>query len=165
MSNRDVIDQMAELLLAGSETTSGQSAPLQPGTTQILTLYVGTVGCLFLEIARNPKVKQKLLASLPVLRPEDEIMDSKLVREDPRYRYLEACIKENLRMHPIASEMGRRTLDFDYSVDDFEIPAYTVVSASYRRLHNSEDHWPQADRFWPERWLEGDEREDAPEPE
>ena len=92
-------------------------------------------------------------------------MDSKLVREDPRYRYLEACIKENRRMHPIASEMGRRTLDFDYSVDNFEIPAYTVVSASYRRLHNSEDHWPQADRFWPERWLEGDEREDAPEPE
>lgn len=118
-----------------------------------------------MSIARNPEVKKKLLASLPVLGPDDEVMVSKTVREDPQYRYLEACIQENLRMYPIASEMGRRTLDQEFAAGDYEIPPFTVVSASYRHLHRDERYWPQADRFWPERWLEGDEREGAPEPE
>ncbi|KAH6877811.1 cytochrome P450 [Alternaria rosae] len=106
MSNQDIIDQMSELLLAGSETTS-----------------------------------------------------------DPQYRYLEACLKENLRMNPIASELGRRTTDQGHTINGNEIPPYTIVSASYRALHRDERYWPQAERFWPERWLEGEEREDAPEPD
>lgn len=165
MSSRDIIDQMSELLLAGSETTSGTSS------SHLLSLWMlswcskGTIGCLFLELARNPDVRKKLLDSLPVLGPHDAILDSKVVREDPKYRYLEACIKENLRMHPIASEMGRRTLNQEYSIGGYEIPAFTVVSASYRVTHNDEKHWPQADRFWPERWLEHGEMGDAPAPE
>lgn len=120
---------------------------------------------MFLEIARNPDVKAKLLKSLPVLGKDDRIIDSKVVREEDTFHYLEACIKEGLRMHPIASEMGRRTLDQAYRVGEYEIPPYTIVSASYRQLHRNSEHWPEANRFWPERWLEGDEREGAPEPE
>ncbi|KAI4703455.1 hypothetical protein J4E81_002334 [Alternaria sp. BMP 2799] len=147
MSNQDIIDQMSELLLAGSETTSG------------------TMACLFVELARTPAALEKLLASLPVLGPNDPTLDSKTVRTDPQYRYLEACLKENLRMNPIASELGRRTTDQGHNINGNEIPPYTIVSASYRALHRDERYWPQAERFWPERWLEGEEREDAPEPD
>jgi cytochrome P450 len=63
---------------------------------------------------------------------------------------------ENLRMHPIASEFGRRTMENSIVLDGHVIPPYTVVSASYRALHLNEDHWPQADRFWPERFLAED---------
>lgn len=110
-------------------------------------------------------MKKKLLASLPVLGPDDPILDSKTVRTDPRFGYLEACIKENLRMHPIASEMGRRTLEKSHIIAGHYIPPYTVVSASYRHLHLNEDYWPSANRFWPERWLGREEREGAPAPE
>ncbi|KAK2589787.1 hypothetical protein QQS21_012531 [Conoideocrella luteorostrata] len=147
MNSREIIDQMSELLLAGSETTSG------------------TIACLFLELARNPNVKRKLLASLPVLDENDAILSSKTIREDPTYCYLEACIKENLRKHPIASEMGRRTMGKPHYIDDYIIPPFTVVSASYRDLHLNEKYWPDPDRFWPERWLDGEEREGAPEPD
>ncbi|GFN13409.1 cytochrome P450 [Aspergillus tubingensis] len=91
METRDVIDQMSEILIAGSETTSG------------------TIACFFLELLRNPDTKEKLVKSLPVLQPSDPIISSKTVRTSPEYEYLEACIKEVLRLHPIASEMGRRT--------------------------------------------------------
>ncbi|RYO11808.1 hypothetical protein AA0111_g12720 [Alternaria arborescens] len=147
MSNQDIIDQMSELLLAGSETTSG------------------TMACLFVELARTPAALNKLLATLPPLSPSSPILDSKTVRTDPQYRYLEACLKENLRMNPIASELGRRTLDQGHNVNGFDIPPYTIVSASYRALHRDERYWPEPNRFWPERWLEGKEREGAPEPE
>jgi cytochrome P450 len=164
MSNQDIIDQMSELLLAGSETTSGKLFPLMHFISHHLT-YSGTMACLFVELARTPAALTKLLASLPVLGPSSPILDSKTVRTDPQYRYLEACLKENLRMNPIASELGRRTLDKGHNVNGFEIPPYTIVSASYRALHRDKRYWPEPNRFWPERWLEGEEMEGAPEPE
>ncbi|KAK2006680.1 cytochrome P450 [Colletotrichum eremochloae] len=147
MSARDIVDQMAEILLAGSETTSG------------------TIGCLFLELARNPDVRAKLLASLPAKGFYDEIVSSKTVRNESDYEYLEACIKENLRLHPIASEMGRRTGNQWVELCGYNLPPHTVVSASYRDLHRNEKYWPQADRFWPERWLPEDKRDGAPPPD
>ena len=68
-------------------------------------------------------------------------------------------------MHPIASEMGRRTLGESHQFGEYYIPPYTVVSASYRQLHRDERYWPEPMRFWPERWLEGAARGNAPKPE
>jgi len=144
MDTRDITDQMAEILLAGSETTSG------------------TLACLFLELARNPVVYNKLLESLPSAAIGDDIVSSKMVRTEPQYEYLEACIKENLRLHPIASEMGRRTGTEWVNLMGYDLPPHTVVSASYRALHLNEEYWPQAQRFWPERFLAEEKRGDAP---
>lgn len=147
MSARQIVDQMSEILLAGSETTSG------------------TIACLFLELARNPDVKAKLLKSLPIREPEERMIKSQEVRDEVKYRYLNACIKENLRLHPIASEMGRRTGNQRITLAGYELPPRTVVSASYREMQRSAEYWPEPLRFWPERWLDGEEREGAPEPE
>ncbi|KAF4961211.1 hypothetical protein FGADI_448 [Fusarium gaditjirri] len=146
MTSRDILDQMSELLLAGSETTSG------------------TIACLFLELARNPRARAKLLASLPAISHDDldDIIISKTVRDSKDYQYLEACIKENLRLHPIASEMGRRTGDQWINLMGYDLPPHTVVSASYRDLHRNEEYWPDALSFIPERWLPDDERGDYP---
>ncbi|KAH7123056.1 cytochrome P450 [Dactylonectria macrodidyma] len=146
MSSRDILDQMSEILLAGSETTSG------------------TIACLFLELARNPRVRYKLLASLPGMSHHnlEHIVVSKTVRDSPDYKYLEACIKENLRLHPIASEMGRRTGDQWINLMGYDLPPHTVVSASYRDLHRNGQHWPDAMSFIPERWLPDDQRGDVP---
>ncbi|KAG9495280.1 hypothetical protein J7337_013516 [Fusarium musae] len=146
MNSRDILDQMSEILLAGSETTSG------------------TIACLFLELARNPRVRAKLLASLPAIRhgDVDNIIVSKTVRDSGKFLYLEACIKENLRLHPIAFEMGRRTGDQWINLMGYDLPPHTVVSASYRDLHRNEDYWPDALSFIPERWLPDSERGDFP---
>ncbi|KAF5585627.1 cytochrome P450 monooxygenase family 3 subfamily A [Fusarium subglutinans] len=144
MNTRDIVDQMSEILLAGSETTSG------------------TTACLFLELARSPDKRAKLLDSLPVLDIGDEIISGKAVRNDPKYRYLNACIKEALRMHPIASEMGRRTGDQWVRLMGYNLPPHTVVSASYRDLHRNEEYFPKAMTFLPERFLEESERGDVP---
>ncbi|KAK8012845.1 cytochrome P450 [Apiospora marii] len=151
MTTRDIVDQMAEILLAGSETTSG------------------TLGCLFLELARTPDARAKLMASLTpksFTDYDDDIVTSKTVRTGTdEYEYLEACLRENLRLHPIASEMGRRTGNQWVELLGYSLPPHTVVSASYRDLHRNERYWPQAHRFWPERWLPADKREGAPAPD
>jgi cytochrome P450 len=147
MSTRQIVDHMSEVLLAGTETTSG------------------TIACFFLEVARNPDVKAKLLASLPIRKLDDPIITSKEIRNTEQYKYLNACIQENLRLHPIASEMGRRTGNEWVFLGGYDLPPHTVVSSSYRELHRDGKYWPEPLRFWPERWLEGDDRDGAPEPE
>ncbi|RKK07356.1 hypothetical protein BFJ67_g18312, partial [Fusarium oxysporum f. sp. cepae] len=89
-------------------------------------------------------------------------ISGKAVRNDPKYRYLNACIKETLRLHPIASEMGRRTGDQWVQLMGHNLPPHTVVSASYRDLHRNEDYFPKAMSFLPERFLEDSERGDVP---
>lgn len=147
MSTRQIVDQMAEIMLAGSETTSG------------------TTAALFLELARNSEVKAKLLKSLQVRKVEDPIITSREVRHSSEFQYLNACIKENMRLHPIASEMGRRTGKQWVKLMGHDLPPHTVVCASFRHLHRDESYWEDPMRFWPERWLEDSEREGAPKPE
>lgn len=135
LTSLEIIDHMSEVLIGGSETTSTQ------------------IGTLFLELARNPIVRAKLLASLPAVSIHDEnVVSAKAVRlEKDQYEYLEACIKENLRLHPIASELGRRTGSEWMELGGYSLPPYTVVCASYRAVHRSEYFWPKPLRFWPER--------------
>ena len=149
MGTIDVVDQMSEILLAGSETTSG------------------TIASFFLEIARNEEVKAKLLRSLPARSPSDPLIDAKTIRSDPQYAYFEACLKETLRLHPIASEMGRTTGKKRVQIAGHTLPPHTIVSVSYRNLHVDPEFWPEPKRFWPERWLEPDHElaTGAPPPE
>lgn len=147
MEIQDIVDQMSELLMAGAETTSG------------------TMACLCVQLARNPDVRKKVLATLPALHYSDPVITGREVRDDPRYDYLNACIKECLRLHPIASEMGRRTGTQWVTLMGYNLPPHTVVSASYMSLQRNEKYWPQPERFWPERWLSGENTEGAPKPE
>lgn len=136
---------MAEILLAGAETTSG------------------TLACLFYQLARHPAAAEKLKASLPIRTANDAIIAAKEIRNDPQYEYLNACMKECLRINPIASELGRRTGTEWKKIGGLELPPHTVVSVSYRMLHLDQRYWPEPNRFWPERWLEEGKREGAPE--
>jgi cytochrome P450 len=138
---------MSEILLAGSGTTSG------------------TMGRFFLEMARNPEVKAKLLASLPIRCLNEPIVNDREIRNGEQYYFLNVCTKETLRLHTLTSELGRRTGTEWVNLMRYDLPPHTVVSASYRDLQRNGKYWPEPLRFWPERWLEGDEREGAPQPE
>jgi cytochrome P450 len=75
MNARDILDQLSELLLAGAETTSA------------------TMCYFFMELARNPDVRKKLLDEIPARKVEDPLIDGINVRNDPQYDYLTACIQ------------------------------------------------------------------------
>ncbi|KAJ5649356.1 cytochrome P450 [Penicillium longicatenatum] len=99
-------------------------------------------------------IDQMVEILLAVLGPNDLIISSQKVRLGPEFEYLEACIKEALRLHPIASEMGRQTGPLSIELVGYHLPPFTVVSASYRELHRNPKHWPEPLRSWPERWLQ-----------
>jgi cytochrome P450 len=66
--------------------------------------------------------------------------------------YLDAVIKETLRMRPPVPVVVRRLLA-PMTLGGYDLPTGTVVAPCVPLIHNDERHYPEADRFLPERFL------------
>lgn len=67
--------------------------------------------------------------------------------------YLDAVIKETLRMRPPVPVVTRRLLE-PMTLGGHDLPAGTVVAPCVPLIHNDERHYPQAGEFLPERFLD-----------
>jgi len=74
--------------------------------------------------------------------------------------YLDAVLKETLRLYAPLPASEPRSLPTDSVIDGFQIPAGTVVGMSPYTLHRNPDIFPGPLVFNPERWL-GDPKEVA----
>lgn len=68
--------------------------------------------------------------------------------------YLDAVIKEVLRLRPVIAEAGR-LLTRPCTIAGTTYPAGVMVTANVHLTHRRPDAYPQPDRFRPERFLEG----------
>jgi len=67
--------------------------------------------------------------------------------------FLQACLKEGMRVHPIIDQVAR-VATRDLTIAGWQIPAGTTVSPSIRLAHSSADNFADAGRFWPRRLLD-----------
>ena len=90
------------------------------------------------RLLRNPEVLARL-------------RDSIAAGEDD---YLEATVKETLRTRPVIADVARK-LTSPFTVAGYELPKGTYVLPAIAALHYREDLFPEAERFKPERFLDG----------
>jgi cytochrome P450 len=90
----------------------------------------------FERLLRNPEVLERLKASLA-----------------DGDAYLDATIKETLRVRPVITDAARR-LTRGIELAGYEIPAGAMVMPSIAAIHFREDLYPDPDAFRPERFLE-----------
>ncbi len=132
-TDRHVIGNAITMVFAGEDTTSN------------------TMAWLLDFVARDPAVAARLAAEAdavigagPVLR-EFGALD--------RFTYTDACVDEAMRLKPVAPFLGLET-NRPVVVGDVALEARTPVMVITRLAGRSEEDFPQAEVFRPERWLE-----------
>lgn len=101
-------------------------------------------------IALNPEKQEKLREEVRRVLPEK---DSEFTEASmSNVPYLRACIKESQRMYPLVIGQGR-TITRDCVISGYQVPAGTWVSMIPLQLLKSDQYFPRAAEFLPERWL------------
>jgi cytochrome P450 len=131
LNDREVRDALITILIAGHDTTA-------------LAL-----SWALSEIAQYPDVVDRLSDELVRVTsggpPEAEHL--------PALQYLEAAIRESLRLRPVAPFVVRKTVR-PFPVKGREYPAGVVLCPCSYLVHRREELYPDPGRFLPERFLE-----------
>jgi cytochrome P450 len=129
MTDRQVRDEAMTIFLAGHETTANALA---------WTWYL---------LSQSPEAEARLHEEI------DRVLGGRLptLADIPALPYAEQVVTESMRLYPPAWIIGRRALE-EYALGDYIIPARGVVVMSPYLTHRDARHFPEPDRFLPDRW-------------
>jgi cytochrome P450 len=86
----------------------------------------------------------------------DLLLHTPVVRERARGAddgYLDAVIKESLRIRPVIPGVGRVVRGEPFALGPYSVPVGMEINPSVRGIHRRADLYPQPDAFRPERFL------------
>lgn len=136
MAERELIDEVMTLIVAGHETTaSGLN----------WTWYL---------LAQHPEAEARLHAELDAA-PE---LAAPSLAEVEALGYTGQVVNEALRLYPPGWLLSRRTVAADL-LGGFAVPPGTNVLLPLYLLHRHPRYWNEPDRFWPERFAPEHEAE------
>lgn len=139
IENLDIAAECADHLLAGIDTTSD------------------TLMFLIWSLSRpqHRKFQERLIQEVRAIT-EDGLNADGVPRAEicDRLPYVDAVIKETLRLYAPLPGSEPRSLPKTATIDGFVIPARTVVSISPYALHRNPDIFKDPLAFNPERWLD-----------
>jgi cytochrome P450 len=136
MTDKQLRDEVMTLFLAGHETTANTLA--------------WTFWLLSLNVAAEAKVAEELERVLSGRTPT--------LADLPRLPYVERVIKESMRLYPPAWVMGRESVG-ECEVGDYRMPAGSTALMSQWVVHHDPRYHHDPQRFDPDRWTAGHEKE------
>ncbi|ONM22197.1 cytochrome P450 12 [Zea mays] len=103
------------------------------------------------ELLKNPKILAKAMEELNhVIGPDRLVTESDL----PRLPYIEAVLKETMRVHPAAPMLAPHVAREDTSVDGYDVLAGTVLFINVWAIGRDPGLWDAPEEFRPERFVE-----------
>ncbi|KAJ6139569.1 Cytochrome P450 E-class group I [Penicillium samsonianum] len=138
----DIASECADHLLAGIDTTSD---------TLMFLIWA-------LSRPENKEFQDKLIEE--VCNIPDESLNSNgipKVESSDKLSYLDAVIKETLRLYAPLPGSEPRSLPTTATIDGYTIPPRTVVSISPYALHRNAEVFKSPTKFNPDRWLDPSE--------
>jgi cytochrome P450 len=143
LSDDLIRDQLLTLLIAGHDTSTAHLA---------WTLYL---------LGSHPDALARARAEVDVALGSGHSSEPPASGEWPPLPYLDAVIKESLRLYPPIHAGNRHAVE-DLSLGGQAIPAGARVMLSIYLVHRHPDYWPEPDQFKPERFLRSHGGRQAP---
>lgn len=136
MSDKQLRDELFTLFAAGHETTANALT---------WTWYL---------LALHPDVENRLQGEV------DDVLQGRLPAFDDldRLPYSRMVFEESMRLYPPAFSTSRVAREED-RIDDYVIPKGAIVTLSPWVTHRNPNLWPDPERFDPERFAPGRQRE------
>lgn len=132
-------DEVLTMFLAGHETTAL------------------TVSYTWLLLMQHPEIKRKMFEEV------DQMLGGRLGNDDDvrRLPYLNAIIKESMRIYPPAWIIGRDAIE-DVQIGDYQVTEGSQVLISQMVMHHKAEIWGDPENFRPGRWLSPDFEKNLP---
>ncbi len=138
-SDKELLDEIITLTVAGYETSAG------------------TLNWAWHLIASHPEVESRLLREFETKIEPGAELDSNLLAT---LSYTQQVLDETLRLYPPVWLFTRRAVTA-FALGDLAIEEGTDIYISPLVLHTTEAHWPNANRFDPERYAPDKTHEDG----
>jgi cytochrome P450 len=139
LAQRD--DVFSALLLARDEEGGGLSD--HEIRDELLTLL----------LAGHETTATGLAWTFDLLLHEPRVLAQASQREE---RYLDAVVKEALRLRPVIAGVGRVVREEPFRLNGYEVPPGVEINPSIRTIHRRGDLYPNPSQFSPERFLASD---------
>jgi cytochrome P450 len=130
MTDAELRDEMMTLIFAGHETSA---------TALCWAVY---------RLLANPDALARVKAEIAAAAGDGPLA----AKDVPRLEYLDAVIKESMRMNPVVPVVGR-VLQQPMRVGRYKLPAGVMVLPCVYLTHRRPDLWPDPEQFKPERFL------------
>nr|CAB3457166.1 unnamed protein product [Digitaria exilis] len=102
------------------------------------------------ELIKNPKLLAKATKELDRVVGNGRIVTE---RDLPTLPYIEAILKETLRLHPVAPLLAPHLAREDACVDGYDIPAGTIALINVWSIARDPTLWDAPEEFRPERFI------------
>eukprot|EP00532_Pseudo-nitzschia_australis_P017312 CAMPEP_0168248930 /NCGR_PEP_ID=MMETSP0141_2-20121125/1723_1 /TAXON_ID=44445 /ORGANISM="Pseudo-nitzschia australis, Strain 10249 10 AB" /LENGTH=639 /DNA_ID=CAMNT_0008184875 /DNA_START=39 /DNA_END=1958 /DNA_ORIENTATION=- len=144
--NKNLMYEATTLLFAGQDT----GAATLSWTLHLLSLYSHAQERLAKELREVLDVDENFVGS------EERIITKKMILKLP---YLDAVIKESMRLYPVAPFVVRRLQEEIYipmekKGETMSLPAGSDALIWIYSLHRNPEFWGRPDDFIPERWID-----------
>lgn len=136
MPDRELLDEAMTLIVAGHETSA---------SALNWTWYL---------LATHPKADAEVAAEAASLVPGEPLTYA----QAESLKWTQAALSEAMRLYPPGWILSRRTLAGDV-LSGYRVPPGTDVMLSPYLIHRHPAHWPEADAFRPDRFLDDDPRD------
>ncbi len=143
MSDKELLSHASSNIFAGSDTTAI------------------SLRSMFYYFCKNPDAYRKLVAEVDHLDAQGKLSDPITFAESNRMPYLQASMKEAMRMHPAVGLLLERVVpEGGATIAGRFLPTGTIVGANpWVVARDKAVYGEDADHFRPERWLEADAAE------
>ncbi|KAG2314293.1 hypothetical protein Bca52824_017415 [Brassica carinata] len=133
---------MMDLLL---EASREENAEYKATRKQIKSLFMWTMA----ETINNPNILERLRGEIDFV-----VGKSRSIQETdrPNLPYLQAVVKEGLRLHPPRKFLVRRFQE-SCKIKEFYVPGQTILLVNVYAIMRDPDLWEDPDEFKPERFL------------